>query len=1332
MKNVLKKILTCVLAVVMIVSSCPIYAFADIFDSCDYEYRTIISKNGNTYVELTAYNGRKKSVTLPTKIKNKTVVGINSRFKSNVSLTNVVVPEGYDYVDGFKDFENLSITLPQSLRFISSYAFYESTVKSINFPNGLEAIGFGAFMNVNFENTDITLPDSLKYLGSFAFDDTNITSLNIGAKTSVQDIDNMCWGVDIVGDDSIKYYDNPALGKCKNLESITVDENNKYYKSENGILYSKDMTRLYKFPSAKICENFTVPKSVDTVATYAFDSTRFDSLTILPSVKRIRARAFEDATLNTVDFADECNIKLIDVYTFTGATISKLVIPSSVDTVDAYAFENATVDSISFAPDSKCKTFDDYAFLGSNIKSIVIPKSIEKINISAFSKSTVNKVTFENGSKVKVLSDGTFGNCKNLESVDFGKNNSLAIIESDVFENTKIKNLDLSGCKNLVSLQSLPSANTLESIDLSNTKIRRIPDFFFNGYEKLTDVTLSLETVEIGNSAFSRCYSLEKIDNFDNVISAQDSAFSNCYSLKLPDNIKNFASYQNTFSNCDLISDEYKKYSEPKKYGDFLYYESENSVAIYKYSVNATGDDIVVPDEINGKKVTAILKGAFYNVEAKSITLPKDLKLVSDEAFKNVIVDGGISLPDTVTYIGKSAFSGYQGDKKYSKEHGKLNTSFSLPDSIVTAENDVFYNSGLSSIDFSQNLVYIAKDAFRYSKFKSVKMPDSVIKAEYCSLNSSELEKIYFSDNLENLLKFIRASFQWYEGEKPSADKPYPKYYEVSDNNKEYACLDGVLYNKDMTELVRFPSGRGNDFTFPQGLKKIGDGAFSYSKNITSVDIPNSVDVVGSSAFYKSESLENIFIPSNVKEIGYGAFASCSLLKSVTFDDNMKLDELKGAFYDCDNLTSVTFGKNCEIGQLSAFSNCAIKNIDLSNVKTKELGGFQNNPLESITIPDGVEVISSYAFKSTELKKIAFPESTRIIDSFAFEDCYRLREINFANVRYLGMASFKNCQSLTGVDLCGVYYLDDDDRDENYKVFAGCINLKKIYFTRKETVIGEKCYADNDNLQTVVIGSLVTDIEDRAFADCQNLETAIIASDVKNISDTAFENCNNLTIVCQKSSSVETYAIKNKIPYETFTIAPIADQIYTGRAITPSLNVSQGGKKLKLNADFSVTYKDNINIGTAKAAVSGLGDYSIFASVVKFNIVAPVSPSPSKPDNNTQQSTPPKQNTPPKKPSVTTKVSKPKKTSVKKTVRGKKSLAFTVKKVSGISGYQVQTATDKKFKKSRKTITSKKTNVTFKKLKSKKKYYVRVRTYKTVKGKKYYSSWSKIKSVKTK
>ena len=99
------------------------------------------------------------------------------------------------------------------------------------------------------------------------------------------------------------------------------------------------------------------------------------------------------------------------------------------------------------------------------------------------------------------------------------------------------------------------------------------------------------------------------------------------------------------------------------------------------------------------------------------------------------------------------------------------------------------------------------------------------------------------------------------------------------------------------------------------------------------------------------------------------------------------------------------------------------------------------------------------------------------------------------------------------------------------------------------------------------------------------------------------------------------------------------------------------------------------------------------------------------------------------------KIQKPNKTSVKKLKAKKGSVELTWSKTKGVKGYEIQLATNKKFKKNKKTVTIKKqktTKTSVKKLKAKKKYYVRIRTYKTVNGKKVYSSWSKVKSVKTK
>lgn len=115
----------------------------------------------------------------------------------------------------------------------------------------------------------------------------------------------------------------------------------------------------------------------------------------------------------------------------------------------------------------------------------------------------------------------------------------------------------------------------------------------------------------------------------------------------------------------------------------------------------------------------------------------------------------------------------------------------------------------------------------------------------------------------------------------------------------------------------------------------------------------------------------------------------------------------------------------------------------------------------------------------------------------------------------------------------------------------------------------------------------------------------------------------------------------------------------------------------------------------------------------------------------------PKPATKPAKPSTsqtTTSASKPAKTKVQKISAGKKSITAQWKKVAGVSAYQVQIATNKKFSKNKKTfkVSKKSTKVKIKKLKAKKVYYVRVRSYKKVNGKKVYSKWSTVRKVKTK
>lgn len=152
---------------------------------------------------------------------------------------------------------------------------------------------------------------------------------------------------------------------------------------------------------------------------------------------------------------------------------------------------------------------------------------------------------------------------------------------------------------------------------------------------------------------------------------------------------------------------------------------------------------------------------------------------------------------------------------------------------------------------------------------------------------------------------------------------------------------------------------------------------------------------------------------------------------------------------------------------------------------------------------------------------------------------------------------------------------------------------------------------------------------------------------------------------------------------------------YTGKAVTPKVTVdgcTQG-------VDYTVTYSSNVNKGTGYATVTGVGHYG-GSKTISFKITAP---------------------------------SKPKKVTLKKLKTSKKSVTVSWKKIS-CSGYQIEYSTNKSFKKSKKVFckSSKTTSKKIKKLKKGKKYYFRVRAYKTVNGKKTYGSWSAKKSIKCK
>lgn len=176
-----------------------------------------------------------------------------------------------------------------------------------------------------------------------------------------------------------------------------------------------------------------------------------------------------------------------------------------------------------------------------------------------------------------------------------------------------------------------------------------------------------------------------------------------------------------------------------------------------------------------------------------------------------------------------------------------------------------------------------------------------------------------------------------------------------------------------------------------------------------------------------------------------------------------------------------------------------------------------------------------------------------------------------------------------------------------------------------------------------------------------------------------------------KTDSNKVAVISFSKSISSLSFSSISSKAYTGKAIKPSVTVKDGTKTLVKGTDYTLSYKNNKNIGTATVTITGKGSYT-GTKTLPFKII-------------------------PAKTTLTAKKS-----------NGKYALSW--KKVTGITKYQIQYSTDSgKTYKTAGTVSSDKTSATLK-LDTSKSYTFRIRSYKTVDGKKYYSSWSKVVSVK--
>ena len=549
--------------------------------------------------------------------------------------------------------------------------------------------------------------------------------------------------------------------------------------------------------------------------------------------------------------------------------------------------------------------------------------------------------------------------------------------------------------------------------------------------------------------------------------------------------------------------------------------------------------------------------GRYAFVECRSLTnieIPSSVTSIGYDAFRNCSSLTSIVIPNSVTSIGYEAFYGCSSltnieipnsvtsieDYTFSGCSSLINIT--IPDGVTSIWNDAFYGcSSLKNIDIPSSVTRISNNAFeKCSSLTNIVIPNSVT-----SINGSAFS---CCSSLRQIM--------------------------VDSANMYYTSIDGVLYNKEKTEVLKYPNGRNEDnYVIPNGVISIGDGAFYKCSSLTNIEIPNSVISIGYYAFSECNSLTNIEIPNSVTSIGNSAFRECRNLTNIEMSNSVTSIG-SYAFYDSIKIKNINIPSSVtSIGDYAFFLTEAIITCKTNSEAHKyleergiayilldneepiygidyqikdEIWDISKNGDESLiaqyTVNNRTLIISGSGTMNNDSVKEAWMSSKY--------DCYIEKVIIEEGVTEICNEAFRKCRNLSSIEIPssvthigGHYFGDVPTVDE---VFSDCINLKEIKINsnnlkymsvdgvlfmrngalllyplgREETeyiipnfvtVIGDNAFTYCSSLKNIEIPSGVTSIRYSAFEGCSSLTNIEIPSSVISIGSSTFEGCSSLT-----------------------------------------------------------------------------------------------------------------------------------------------------------------------------------------------------------------------------
>lgn len=603
-----------------------------------------------------------------------------------------------------------------------------------------------------------------------------------------------------------------------------------------------------------------------------------------------------------------------------------------------------------------------------------------------------------------------------------------------------------------------------------------------------------------------------------------DSAFKNCNrirTLTIPNNVTYIG--QNLFKDYTKLTGIYIK--DLVKWGEI---DFKTDLMLYAENLYIDGKipnrDYIIPDG-----VTVIPNGTFKNCHnLTSIIIPNSVTKIGKDVFYGCSSLVNITIPfvgekaactsDDIKYpfgylFGHSSYKDseevVQYNQSYSLESVDIKSvTYYIPSSLrsVTVNGETIPSNAfcrcsmLTSITFD-NATTIDDYAFYNTGITKLIIPDSVTDIGICAFRSCrKLTDISIGKNVRRIFSSV-----FY-------DCTGIVNISVSQENLKYHSSNNCIVETQSKVLI---IGCKNSIIPVDGtVTKIGDGAFCHCRRLSNITIPEGIISIGSQAFSGCAMLTSVTIPEGIISIESKAFSECSMLTNITIPESLTTIK-NDAFYECNGLIGVHI---TNIEKWSAIN----------------FGNYHSNPLyyahnlylngeivASLTIPDGANTISNYAFAGcSSLASVIIPSSVTSIGEGAFYGCSSLESIQipFVGARrnanngydyvfgYIFGYTITNTKPSSSMVEGAVYQYSAVGGGKYYLYYVP-LSLKTVVICSDDTIIPYWAFWNCIMITNVTVGEGIVSIKDYAFYGCTGLTSVTIGDSVTEIKLEAFYRC---------------------------------------------------------------------------------------------------------------------------------------------------------------------------------------------------------------------------------